>query len=262
MYVEKIYDNYKILSEHLTKLNAFYRHALFQSSFAYNYCIVKRRLTREILKIFQIGYSPSSLKTLEFLNHNKISITPLIEIGVIKTNSSKNSNFDIFEGRITFPIHDFSGNVIGISARTLNDDPIKYINNPTSVIYKKTLTLFGLYQALPFIKEKKWVLIVEGNIDSIMCYQSGVKNVVALNGTALSENKALLLNIFADKFILCFDNDEAGKNAIEKGKKVCDKLNIPYEICNLQESKDPDEYIKKFGEEKFNKLIENCVKEK
>ena len=183
----------------------------------------QRGLREDIIRKFQIGYSPekatlwSAAKNKGFQEKyllNDSQNPPYLGTGVCG-KSENGKLYDRFHGRVMFPFLSVSGRVVGFSGRLLvkNDKVGKYVNSPTSLIYEKHNELFGLYQAKQSISKKNTCYLVEGQMDVISLFKAGIKNAVACMGTALTMYHAKDLKKFADKVILCFDGDGAGKKA-------------------------------------------------
>jgi DNA primase len=158
-----------------------------------------------------------------------------------------------------FPIFDIRDKVIGFGGRVLDDSLPKYVNSPENLIYSKGKHLFALNVAKKTAQKMKRVLVVEGYMDAISLHQRGVSNVVASLGTALTEHQGRLLRQYAEEVILSYDSDEAGQKAILRGLDVMQALGCSARVLQMQDAKDPDEYIIKFGAEKFEKLIDNSI---
>ncbi len=166
-----------------------------------------------------------------------------------------------------FPIFDIRGKVVAFGGRCLEDSEVmkaqripKYINSPENLIYTKGRHLYALNLARKANGGKmKRILVVEGYMDVISPHQAGITNVVASLGTALTENQGRLLRQYADEIVLSYDSDEAGQTAIERGLEVLHSLGVSAKVLQMSGAKDPDEYILKYGPERFNKLIDNSI---
>jgi DNA primase len=202
--------------------------------------VQKRGLTDETIKTFQIGYAPNSWQSLtDFLQKRGFSLQEMIDSGLVVP--SKNRGYDRYRGRIMFPLTDVRGQIIGFSGRILGVGEPKYINNPQTEIFDKSLFLFGIQQAKGEIKQKNAAIIVEGEMDMLMSYQSGVKNIVASKGTALTEGQIDLARKYTDTVLLCFDKDLAGDGASRRGIEMADRKGLQIKVIQIPDGKDPAE---------------------
>jgi DNA primase len=212
---------------------------------ALEYLIDKRGLTKETIEEFKLGYSPESSYSLKSFLVDKKKFTPAeIEkagIGIVRGSSL----YDRFNGRVIFPLYDHRGNPIGFSGRILPWDKRetgKYINSPETPLYHKSNVLFGLNLTRSFIKKKKVAIVVEGELDLISSWQAGIKNVVAIKGSALTEEQVRLLSRFAEKFILALDSDMAGDAATRRGIKIASDMGVEIKVAEISGGyKDPDD---------------------
>lgn len=200
----------------------------------------QRGLTEEIIKEFGIGYAPQSWEALtKFLKKRGFSEGEMIKAGL--TVPSRKGCYDRFRGRVTFPLIDIRNRVMGFSGRVLDKSEPKYINTPQTPIFDKGRMLFGLNLSKSAIREAKSIILTEGEMDTIMSYQSGVKNVVASKGTALTENQIDLIKKYTDTIDLCFDMDLAGDSAARRGIEMADGAGLNIRVIRLPEGKDPGE---------------------
>lgn len=214
----------------------------------FDYLINDRKIKKETIEEFLIGYSPESSEDLiKFLQYKKkFKTRDLVESGLIL--KGKYSYFDRFSGRVIFPLFDHRDNCIGFAGRLLpwdKRDSGKYINSPETTIYHKSKVLFGLNKAKKYIREKNFVIIVEGELDMISSYQSGIKNVVAIKGSALTEDQIRLLSRFCSRMILCLDSDFAGNDAAKRGAIMAVDAGFEVKVATLKDYKDPDDAVKK-----------------
>ena len=202
----------------------------------------KRSLTLKTIKNFRLGFAPDGLTTLtQILKDKGYSERELIEAGV--TTERNNRAIDQFRSRITFPIMNVSGQVIGFSARVLGDRLPKYINTPATKIYDKSTAIYGIFQAKEMIRKKDYAIIVEGNMDVIVSHQAGIKNVVASSGTALTESQLDILKRFTSNLKLAFDVDQAGRAATRRAIDLACKKNLNLKVIELSEGKDAAEVL-------------------
>lgn len=224
---------------------------------ARNY-LASRKLNDEVIKEFQIGLSLDEPSILTGALKKKYDDATLIKSGLV--NEGEYNLYDIYRNRIMFPLYDLSGNIVGYNGRiynSTNKNDSKYINSKETPIFKKGELLFNYHRAKEESRIVKSVIIVEGQIDTIRCYQAGFKNVVASLGTAITKEHAMLLRKLSNNIILCFDGDKAGEKATLSAIDELAKLGINPSIVRLEESLDPDEYILKYGASRFKEKIEN-----
>lgn len=223
---------------------------------ALNY-LKKRGLTDEIVKEFGIGLSLDSNDALmTLLTKKSYDNKKLLDIGLINNVSGK--MYDMFSRRITFPLWDKDGNIVGFSARIYRDEKnvSKYMNSRESKLFKKGETLYNYHNAKDYAKREKAIIVVEGFMDAIRISNIGIKNVVALQGTAMTEQQISLLKKLRVKVILCLDNDNAGLLATVNNGEELVKHDVETFVIRLSGQKDPDEYILANGNEAFIKNVE------
>ncbi|MCL4387253.1 MAG: DNA primase [Patescibacteria group bacterium] len=198
----------------------------------------KRKLTTEIIKDFRIGFAPYRNNTLlDDLRKIGFSDQEIAAAGVGKVKDSKVVNQ--FIERITFPISDHSGSIVGFSARVLDDSLPKYLNTPETEIYHKSNILFGMDKAKSAIRKLDHAIIVEGNMDVVASHQVGVKNAIATSGTALTEHQLNLLKRFTSNLKLAFDIDSAGSEATKRAIDEAMKMGFNLKVIEIPEGKDP-----------------------
>ncbi len=218
----------------------------------------KRGLSPQSIELFQIGFAPEGWDhLLKYIQKGNFSQKPYQKSGLLLTGEKSGKRYDRFRNRLMFPIHNPSGKVVGFGGRQLDDDKNspKYINSPESPIYQKSRVLYGLYFAREAIRESGFTIFVEGYMDVIQWYQSGVQNVAATSGTALTEDHARLIRRYSNRVILCYDADKAGVNAAIRGGEVLFQQNIDAEVLILPEDEDPDSYIRQHGKAAFLALL-------
>ena len=215
----------------------------------------KREIDETIIKEFGIGLSLVKNDVLtNLLLKKEFKNDDLIKSGLIVEN--QNGLHDIYMNRIMFPLMNLEGKIVGFSGRIYNTkDNSKYINTRETEIFKKGEILYNYYRAKDECRIKKTVIIMEGFMDVIRAYTIGVKNVVASMGTAITKEQARLLKRLAPNVILLFDGDAAGEKATIACIEELNKIDVIPKVVRLEEGLDPDDYIKKYGKEKFlNKL--------
>ena len=216
-----------------------------------------RGMSKSILTTFGVGYAPDSWDSMVKAMRAKGYTDQELKDSGLVTVSQKNGNiFDRFRDRLMFPIIDVRGNVIGFGGRIIKNDPnaAKYLNSPETLIFNKRKNLFGLNLAK---KSKAGSLIlVEGNIDVVALHQYGFDNAIASLGTSLTEEQAALMTRYAEQVILIYDGDKAGQNATQRAIPILEKAGLQVKVLQLKDAKDPDEFLKKFGADKFKLLLE------
>ena len=215
-----------------------------------------RGLSNSTIKAFGLGYAPDSWTTLvDFMKSKGYLESELIEGGLAKQRDNGTA-YDVFRGRVMFPIMDLRGNVIAFGGRTLKDDQAKYLNSPETLVFKKKENLFAMNLA----KNSKsgQFLIMEGYMDVISLHQNGFDNAVASLGTAFTPQQADILKRYADKAVLCYDADEAGQKAANRAGEILREKDIKTRVLTITDGKDPDEYINAKGKEMFGLLLDNA----
>ena len=218
----------------------------------------QRGFSEEIIKKFQLGYSPKlkNALTQQAIN-DSYQQEFLEESGLSFFNET--SNADRFKERVIFPIHNYSGKVLGFGGRSLDPkNKAKYLNSPESAIYHKSKVLYGLYFSKSAIGREDNCYIVEGYTDVVSMHQSGIENVVSASGTALSSEQINLIGRLTKNITLLFDGDDAGLRASFKSIDLILKEGMNVKIVMFPEGEDPDSYSKKLSQEEYIKyLIEN-----
>ena len=216
-----------------------------------------RGMSRSILTTFGVGYAPDSWDSLvRAMKAKGYTEEELRESGLV-TVSQKNGNlFDRFRDRLMFPIIDVRGNVIGFGGRIIKNDKdaAKYLNSPETIIFNKRKNLFGLNLAKK--SKQGYLILVEGNIDVVALHQYGFDNAIASLGTSLTEDQAALMTRYTDQVVLIYDGDKAGQNATQRAIPILEKAGLQVKVLQIRDAKDPDEYLKKFGADRFRLLLE------
>ena len=232
----------------------FYHQNLYkpQAKIAQEY-VKKRQLSNETLKSFKIGFSGKFDELYQELKKQGFGEREILESGLVNKNE-RGQYIDRYRNRLMFPICDARGKVIAFGGRVLDDSKPKYINSPENVVYSKGRNLFGLNVAKK--GDLKRILIVEGYMDVISLHQRGITNVVAPLGTALTEQQGWLLRKNSEQIILSFDSDEAGLKAKLRALDILQNMGCDLRILQMEGAKDPDEYIIKYGNARFNNLVD------
>ena len=226
----------------------FYNQILEKSSLAIEAraYIKKRGLTAETVRDWQIGFAPGDFHTLElFLQKKGFTEKELLAAGL--SSKSDRGIYDRFVNRVTFPIRNYAGAIVGFTARTLDSDAkaAKYINSPETSIYHKGKVIFGLNQAKQEIRKLDCAIVVEGNMDVISCHQAGFKNVVGSSGTAFTYDQLGLLARLTKNLTFAFDTDVAGMIATRRALDLALSQGFNVYILKIVDAKDPDEMIKR-----------------
>ncbi len=219
-----------------------------------------RGISDEAIKIFEIGYALDEKNNLiNFLTKQNYLKEDLVDLGLL--NKSGPDIYDSFRNRIMIPISNLIGQTVGFTGRIFNNEDLaKYINTKETEIFKKGNILFNYSNAKNYIKNAKKCILVEGNMDVIKMFSMDIKNVVALMGTALTNEQITALKNLRVPITLLLDNDNAGLDATIKIGDVLLKNNINCEVIRLTGAKDPDEYIEKFGVEALKDNITHAIK--
>ncbi len=220
----------------------------------------ERGLKKGTIIRFGLGYAPDGWRNLlTYMRGKGYSYEELYEAN-LANKSEKNgkvSFYDSFRNRVMVPIIDVRGNVVAFGGRVLDDSKPKYINSSDTLVYKKSLGVFGLNMAKS-TKEKSLIL-VEGYMDAISLHQAGFDNVIACLGTALTSEMAHLLARYTDEIILSYDADDAGQKATDRAIGIFSSIGMKVRVVRLEGGKDPDEILKKFGPERYRSLIDGAA---
>ena len=223
-----------------------------------------RGINIEMAKRWQFGYAPNTWDALgRWANGAGFTKDELIHGGLVKLREEGNprSNiYDRFRDRLMFPICNDIGEVIAFSGRVLSPEAKggKYVNSPETPLFSKGNVLFGLYQSKRFIANTRQAIVLEGQLDLITSFEAGIQNVVAPQGTALTERHAALLRRFADEAILFFDSDSAGQKAAERAMQILFGAGIQIKVGELPAGEDPDSLIRKSGGDAFRARVEQA----
>lgn len=253
-------DDKEAIFNALEAATQFFESNLPKSKSAQDY-LQKRGLTEKTISEWRIGFVADDWRALyDYLTARKFTDSEIEQAGLIKRN--ERSFYDRFRGRIMFPIRDSAGRVVGFSGRILseNDDgkAAKYLNSPETAVFNKSRLLYGFDLAKLAIKKFDYSVIVEGQMDIIMCHQAGFQNVVATSGTALTPEHLALLRRISNKVIMAFDADKAGYNAATKAWQLALSLGMEVKIAEFSEGKDPAELILK-DKEKFKDALKGSM---
>lgn len=222
----------------------YYQQSLLSNHHALEYVFRKRKLSKQIVQEFRIGYAPTVGDALvQFLLKKGFSKSEISDAGLTNQYGG-----DMFRGRMTVPLMDSTGQVIGFTARIIADDPKapKYLNTSQTLLYDKSRHVFGLSQAKEAIRKCDYSVIVEGNLDVVSSHQVGIAQVVATAGTAMTEHHLRALSRLSGNIRLSFDGDRAGIAATERSIPIAQEVGVDIKVVELPEdAKDPDELIQK-----------------
>ena len=262
-------DDKEAIFNALEAATQFFESNLPKSSSAQKY-LEKRGLTEKTIQEWRIGFVADDWRTLyDYLTARKFTDSEIEQAGLIKKSEVQNkggqvSTYDRFRGRIMFPIRDSAGRVVGFTGRILPeaDDgkSAKYLNSPETAVFNKSRILYGFDLAKLAIKKFDYSIIVEGQMDIIMCHQAGFQNVVATSGTALTPEHLTLLRRISNRVIMAFDADKAGFAAATKAWQLALSLGMEVKIAEFKEGKDPAEVILGTdGKEKFKEALKDSM---
>jgi len=217
----------------------------------------ERKIKTQTIKTFGLGYALRGWENfLNFAKENKLDIGKIVELGILIKNDD-GRHHDRFAGRLIFPIFSPNGRVVAFAGRVLDEREkgAKYLNSPESLIYIKGRILYGLSFAKDEIRKLDKAILVEGYMDLISLFQAGIKNVVAVSGTALTEEQVQLLSRYTKNVVLLFDADTAGIKASMRSIELLLKKDVEVKIAALPVGEDPDSFINNYGKEKFEEII-------
>jgi len=245
---DKLYRIYEIATE-------IYSKKLSESQIAQKY-LTERGINQESIEIFKIGYA-SEEKDFLYQQLKKLGLDEKI----IKTSGLVSNFMDFFRNRIIIPIHDLTGRIVAFGGRLIEQESTlpKYINSTDTPIFKKGNSIFGLWQAKPYIRQKGYAILMEGYIDVILSHQYGFKNSVAPLGTALTQEQLNKLKNFTNKVVIVFDSDEAGIQATEKILQTLFHKGFIVKIARLPDRQDPASILQRYGEKTFKNFIAKAL---
>lgn len=224
-----------------------------EAALAREYWRKRRGLSDDTIRRFGLGYAPDSYSDLlHYLEGRGYNEEELLESGLVR-RSEKGNLYNLFRHRMITPIIDLRGNVIAFGGRVLDDSKPKYINSPETVVYKKSRTLFALNIAKRSTSRR--YILCEGYMDVISMHQAGFDTAVCACGTALTPAQVKLIGEYADEVILSYDSDEAGQKAAARSLELFAPSPARVSVLNIPGAKDPDEFIKKFGRDRFEMLL-------
>lgn len=216
----------------------------------------KRGFTSKTIRKFGIGYSLNSFDGL--INDARsagINDEYLFEAGLTKYSENSKNAFDVFRGRLMFPIFNAAGKVIAFGGRILKDEKgPKYINSPQTRVYNKSEALYGIHLAKNEIRKQQEVILVEGYTDVVSLWQAGIENVVASSGTSLTVQQLQVLKRYSPNLLMIYDADNAGQAAMIRGIELALQEGMDVRLLSLPDGEDPDSFVRKFGAEAFRNV--------
>ncbi|WP_164216144.1 DNA primase [Virgibacillus sp. YIM 98842] len=250
------HENQQMLEAHewLTKL---YHHLLRYTKDGkegYRY-FADRGIGDEAIDTFQLGFAPHIKGfTAEFLEKKGFHLQGLLKNGLVSMLDDQ-TTIDRFGGRVIFPIRNHLGKTVAFGGRSLGKQEPKYLNSPETELFQKGKLFYNFDLAKRYIRKESEAILFEGYMDVITAYQAGIKNVIATLGTSLTEIQAKLLNRYVDTVILCYDDDAAGMEAAYKAAVLLRKTGCSVKIAKLKDNMDPDDFIKTYGKDVFEKEV-------
>jgi DNA primase len=217
----------------------------------------KRGYESETVRTFQMGFAPGGWESLaKHLAGKSFSSEDSQKAGLVRPGKQDRGDYDLFRNRLLFPIHDLQGRMVAFGGRVLDDSLPKYINSPETPVYHKGQTLYGLYQARDAMRHNGEALVVEGYFDVLALHRAGFAGAVATCGTALTADHARLLKRYADKVLLIFDEDAAGRQATFRAMDALLPVGLSVSVVSMPAGEDPDSLLKEKGEEGFRLCLD------
>lgn len=216
----------------------------------------QREITDATIKHFKLGFaSKNSDQVYQMLSDQGYDVKDMERLGVVKTREDGTS-YDLFSNRLMFPITNKDGRCVGFSGRTLEkNEQVKYMNSPETTVFKKGETLYHYFEGLNDIRKANHVVLYEGFFDVISSYQAGIKAGVATMGTALTKAQAELIKKISNSVIVAYDGDKPGLKAIDAAIPILEAEKLNIEVLKIPEGLDPDDFIKSYGPEAYERLF-------
>lgn len=263
---EEPYKDKKILirdkAHEINKLATDYYHHILtneESGQAALDYLLQRGTSREVIDRFKLGYAPSSWDgLLNYLGQNGYAAEEISRFGLAMAKERNNGYYDRFRNRVMYPIMEIGGKVVGFGGRVIDDSLPKYLNSPETEVFNKSRLLFGLNLGTGAIRSADQVIIMEGYMDVISAHQFGIKNTVASLGTALTREQGKLLMRYTHNVVIAYDADQAGVMATIRGLEILQELGCQVKVLSIPEGKDPDEFLKKQGQDAFQNLVKKA----
>lgn len=235
----------------------FFRQQLFDPQIgaeAMRYLSEERKLSSTVIKHFGLGYSPNGFGALTSHMMKAGFTAEELQTGFLCGVSQKNGKpYDYFRNRVIFPIIDTRGDIVAFGGRVMDDSKPKYLNTSDTPAFKKSKNLFALNYARNHCAEE--MILCEGYMDVIALHSAGFENAVATLGTSITSEHARIMAKYTKKVIISYDSDDAGRAAADKAMRLLGEVGLDVRILQVTDAKDPDEYIKKFGRDRFKNLL-------
>lgn len=236
----------------------FFHEQLQKSRVGMEYLADKRGLSQTVIRHFGLGFAPNDFGALtDYMHAQGFTDEELISGFLCGKSQKTGRTYDYFRNRVIFPIIDVSGNVIAFGGRVMDDSKPKYLNSSDTPAFKKSRNLFALNYAKKNCADG--LVLCEGYMDVIAMHAAGFTNAVATLGTAITSEQARIMKHYTDRVIISYDNDGAGQRAAQRAFTLLSEAGIETRILRMEGAKDPDEYIKKFGRERFRRLLDGSV---
>lgn len=236
-------------------------HKYYQNNMSSSYAkkakeyLNNRHIDEDMIKEYKIGLSLDKSDNL-----NKLLLAKGYDLNTLNSIGLANYDKDVYMNRIMFPLYDLNGRVVGFSGRRYDGiKENKYVNTKGTDIFQKGETLYNYHNAREFVRSKNQVIVMEGFMAVIRTLTTGIKNVVALMGTAMTKEQANLIKRLSTNVVLCFDGDEPGRKACLDNGNELEKLGCDVSIVELEGGLDPDDYILKYGSDDFKNLVKNAI---
>lgn len=254
---EDDYDDRTISRKRVYEINLeaakYFRQCLFDQRIggnAMNYLANERRLSGSVIKHFGLGFAPDSFSEFgNYMKYRGFSEDELKQSDLLSLSEKNHRYYARFRNRVMFPIIDTSGNIIAFGGRVMDDSKPKYLNSSDTPGFKKSRNLFALNYAKNYCSEI--LILCEGYMDVIALHAAGFENAVATLGTAITAEQARMMTRYTKKVVLIYDSDEAGRKADERAMRLLSEVGLEVRVLKLNGAKDPDEFIKKFGRDRF-----------
>lgn len=221
--------------------------------------IKSRGLDINMVNRFFLGYAKNGNELYNFLIENKVQVEDMIKLGLVAKDKNTDNYYDKFRDRLIFPIINNKRKVIGFGGRTMNDSKIKYLNSPESEVFIKGDNLYGI-DVVSRKYNRPRIILVEGYMDVIGLNNQGIDYAIASLGTALTENQARLVKRYGEEIYIAYDSDTAGIKATNRAIEIFEKIDIEPKIVEFPQGMDPDEFILKYGKDKFEKSLKDAKK--
>jgi DNA primase len=254
-YTQQLYDINEIVC-------TFFEKQLYkENNKRYLNYFLDRKLSQNTIKNFRLSYAPDSFDALlHHLKDKKVNLKQAEELGIIQKKQKSDDYYVKFRNRMMFPFFNLSGKIIGFGGRKMREeDQPKYLNSPESQVYYKSRTLYGLHQAIQSIREEDFIVLVEGYFDLLRLVDSGLKNVVASSGTALSEDQARIMGRYSKNIFIAYDGDEAGIRAAIRNARIIENQDMQAHIVPIPAGDDPDTFVLDKGLKSFRELLDRKV---